>query len=144
MNSGGPLVIIDGVAGDMNSVNSNDIESINFLKDGSAAIYGSRAADGVVIITTKKGKEGKVNVNYGFSATLKTPGLQPETMSLTEWADGLMQCLENDNNTSSVWYTYAQLAKQYAGSYIDLSRSANPFGQAALTEVPDYVLSDGD
>lgn len=118
MNSGGPLVIIDGVAGDINSVNSNDIESINFLKDGSAAIYGSRAADGVVIITTKKGKEGKVNVNYGFSVTLKTPGLQPETMSLTEWADGLMQCLENDNNTSSVWYTYAQLAKQYAGSYI--------------------------
>ena len=54
-NSNGPLVIIDGVAGDMGSVNAADIESINFLKDGSAAIYGSRAADGVVLITTKKG-----------------------------------------------------------------------------------------
>ena len=143
-NSGGPLVIIDGVPGDMGSVNASDIESINFLKDGSAAIYGSRAADGVVIITTKKGKEGKVKVNYSGSITIKEPGLQPETMSLTEWADALMQCLENDHNTSSVWYTYAQLAKQYNGSYIDLSKSANPFGTAAFTDVSDFVFSDVD
>ena len=143
-NSGGPLVIIDGVAGDINSINPSDIENINFLKDGSAAIYGSRAADGVVIITTKKGKEGKVKVNYTTSFTVKTPGLQPETMSLTEWADGLMQCLENDNNKSSVWYTYAQLAKQYQGSYIDLKTSANPFGSAAFTDVADFVFSDVD
>jgi TonB-dependent SusC/RagA subfamily outer membrane receptor len=133
-NSGGPLVIIDGVAGDMGSVNAADIETINFLKDGAAAIYGSRAADGVVLITTKKGKEGKVKINYTGSVTVKTPGLQPETMSLTEWADGLMQALENDNNTSSTWYTYAQLAKQYNGRYIDLSKSANPFGSAAFTD----------
>ena len=143
-NSGGPLVIIDGVAGDMGSINPNDIESINFLKDGSAAIYGSRAADGVVIITTKKGKEGKVKINYSGSVTVKTPGLQPETMSLTEWADGLMQCLQNDHNTSNVWYTYGQLAKQYAGRYIDLSESANPFGSAAFTDVADFVFADVD
>ena len=143
-NSGGPLVIIDGVAGDMNTINPNDIESINFLKDGSAAIYGSRAADGVVIITTKKGKEGKVKINYSGSVTVKTVGLQPETMSLTEWADGLMQTLENDNNMSSVWYTYAQLAKQYQGRYIDLSQSANPFGTAAFTDVADFVFADVD
>ena len=143
-NSGGPLVIIDGVAGDMGSVNPSDIESINFLKDGSAAIYGSRAADGVVLITTKKGKEGKVKINYSGSVTLKTPGLQPETMSMGEWADGLMQTLQNDNNTSSVWYTYAQLAKQYEGRYIDLSQSANPFGTAAFTDVADFVFSDVD
>ena len=143
-NSGGPLVIIDGVAGDMGSINPNDIESINFLKDGSAAIYGSRAADGVVIITTKKGKEGKVKINYSGSVTVKTPGLQPETMSLTEWANGLMQCLQNDNNTSNVWYTYGQLAKQYAGRYIDLSESANPFGSAAFTDVADFVFADVD
>ena len=143
-NSNGPLVIIDGVPGDMGSVNAADIESINFLKDGSAAIYGSRAADGVVIITTKKGKEGKVKLNYSGSVTIKTPGLQPETMTISEWADGLMQCLQNDNNTSSVWYTYAQLAKQYEGGYIDLSKSANPFGTAAFTDVSDFVFSDTD
>ncbi len=144
MNSGGPLVIIDGVAGDLGSINSADIESINFLKDGSAAIYGSRAADGVVIVTTKKGKEGKVNINYSASATLKTPGLQPEMMSLTEWADGLMTTLENDNNTSNEWYTYAQLAKQYAGKYIDLSQSASPFGSEKFNDVSDFVFADVD
>ena len=143
-NSGGPLIIIDGVAGDMGSVNPADIESINFLKDGSAAIYGSRAADGVVIITTKKGKEGQVRINYTGSLTVKRPGLQPETMTLGQWADGLMQTLENDQNTSSVWYTYAQLAKQYQGRYIDLGTSANPFGTAAFTDVSDFVFSDVD
>lgn len=143
-NSGGPLVIIDGVAGDMGSINAADIESINFLKDGAAAIYGSRAADGVVLITTKKGKEGKVKINYTGSLTIKTPGLQAETMSLDEWADGLKQTLENDNSTSNVWYTYAQLAKQYQGRYIDLSQSANPFGSAAFTDVSDFVFSDVD
>ena len=143
-NSNGPLVIIDGVPGDIGSVNSSDIETINFLKDGSAAIYGSRAADGVVLITTKKGKEGKVKLNYTGSVTIKTPGLQPKTMSVGEWADAMMQCLQNDNNTSNTWYTYAQLAKQYNGNYIDLSRSANPFGTAAYTDVYDFVFSDTD
>lgn len=147
-NSTEPLVIIDGVAAnsvsEMRNLNSNDIESINFLKDGSAAIYGSRAAGGVVIITTKKGKEGRLKVDYSGSLTLKAPGLQPETMNIDEWADGLMQTLENDNNTSSVWYTYAQLAKQYRGRYIDLSTSANPFGTAAFTDVADFVFADVD
>lgn len=63
VNSIEPLVVVDGVAytsvNDLRLINSNDIESINFLKDGAAAIYGSRAAGGVVLITTKKGKEGK-------------------------------------------------------------------------------------
>ena len=62
MNSTEPLVVIDGVAAnsvsEMRLLNPDDIESINFLKDGSAAIYGSRAAGGVVLITTKKGKKG--------------------------------------------------------------------------------------
>lgn len=148
MNSTEPLVIIDGVAAnsvsEMRNLNANDIESINFLKDGSAAIYGSRAAGGVVLITTKKGKEGRVRVDYGFSATMKKPGLQPEIMSVTEWADGLMQTLDNDGNTSSVWYTYAQLAKQYAGRYINLAESANPFGSAAFTDVAEFAFADVD
>lgn len=148
MNSTEPLVIIDGVAAnsvsEMRNLNPNDIESINFLKDGSAAIYGSRAAGGVVLITTKKGKEGKVKIELGVSATLKTPGLQPEVMSIDQFADGLMTTLENDNNTSNVWYTYAQLMKLYKGSYIDLSTSANPFGTGAFTDVADLVFADVD
>lgn len=146
MNSTEPLVIIDGVAcnsvNDMRLLNSNDIESINFLKDGSAAIYGSRAAGGVVLITTKKGKEGKLKIEYGGSATLKSVGLMPQLMNIDQWADGVMQALENDGNTSSVWYTYAQLAKKYKNTYIDLQKTTNPFGGAAFTDVKDFVFDD--
>ena len=148
MNSTEPLVIIDGVAAnsvsEMRNLNPNDIESINFLKDGSAAIYGSRAAGGVVLITTKKGKEGRVKVEYGASATLKTPGLQPTMMTIDEWADGVMTALRNDGNESNVWSTYAELAKLYKGRYIDLQTSANPFGTAAFTDVQDFVFSEAD
>lgn len=60
-----PLILIDGMEGNMNMLNPNDIESISVLKDAAASsIYGSRAPFGVVLITTKKGKAGKVNINY--------------------------------------------------------------------------------
>lgn len=64
-SSASPLILIDGAEGDMNAINPQDIESISVLKDASSAsIYGSRAAFGVVLITTKKGHEGRVVVNY--------------------------------------------------------------------------------
>ena len=72
-----PLYIIDGVPGaSMNNINPNDIESMDVLKDGSAAaIYGTRANAGVIIITTKKGKEGKTQVDYsGSVSTANTAG----------------------------------------------------------------------
>ena len=147
VNSTEPLVIIDGVAAsvnEMNNLNPNDIESINFLKDGSAAIYGSRAAGGVVLIQTKKGKEGKVKVEYGGSATLKTVGLQPELMTIDQWANGVKTALSNDGNQSNVWYTYAELAQLYKNGYIDLNTTANPFGNAAFTDVADFVFADTD
>ena len=64
LNGGFPLWIVDGIGADPNSVNPNDIESIEILKDGaSAAIYGSSGANGVVLVTTKKGKSGKIEAN---------------------------------------------------------------------------------
>lgn len=64
-SSAAPLVLIDGMEGNMNTLNPQDIENISVLKDASASsIYGSRAAFGVILITTKKGKAGKVNINY--------------------------------------------------------------------------------
>src|SRR5690606_41567829 len=67
-----PLFIIDGIPGSYNEINPSDIESVDILKDASStAIYGSAGSNGVVIITTKRGKEGKTRVNfdayYGFS-----------------------------------------------------------------------------
>lgn len=65
LNNASPLVIVDGVESNMNNLNPQDIETISVLKDAaSAAIYGSRAANGVILITTKKGKEGTLKINY--------------------------------------------------------------------------------
>ena len=73
-----PLVLIDGIEGDMNTVNPNDIESVSVLKDAaSASIYGARASFGVILVTTKSGKSGKAKVNYSgnvrFSNAIGVP-----------------------------------------------------------------------
>ena len=83
-----PLFIIDGLPGSMDDVNPNDIESIDVLKDASStAIYGSAGANGVVIITTKRGQTGKVNINfdayYGFSGSPE----YKHGMTGQEWTD---------------------------------------------------------
>ena len=149
MNSTEPLIVIDGVAynsvNDMRLLNPDDIESINFLKDGSAAIYGSRAAGGVVLITTKKGQSGKLRVEYSGSATLKTVGLMPELMNIDQWATGIRQAIVNDNYTMGGWqnwWAYTTLAQQYKGHYIDLATQPNPFGSSAFTDVADFVFDD--
>lgn len=65
MNSSSPLVVVDGIPGAINDVNPSDVESVSVLKDAaSAAIYGSRAANGVILINTKRGKEGKFEATY--------------------------------------------------------------------------------
>ena len=74
-NSASPLVVVDGMPDvDMNRINFNDIESISVLKDAaSASIYGSRAAAGVILITTKTGKGGKAQINFNGSVAITTP-----------------------------------------------------------------------
>lgn len=82
-----PLVLIDGMEGDMNSINPQDIENISVLKDAAAAsIYGSRAPFGVILITTKKGKQGKAVVNYNNSFRLSSPIKLPETLDSYRFA----------------------------------------------------------
>lgn len=80
LGSKDPLVVIDGIpdrAGGLNRLNPNEIESMSVLKDAAAAIYGARGANGVILITTKRGKEGKAVVNfdasYGFSRANRLP-----------------------------------------------------------------------
>jgi TonB-linked SusC/RagA family outer membrane protein len=74
INGGSPLVLVDGVPMDLNRLNPNDIESISVLKDASAAaVYGARAAFGVVLVTTKSGKSGKITVNFGTQTSLAKP-----------------------------------------------------------------------
>ncbi|MFQ7113270.1 SusC/RagA family TonB-linked outer membrane protein [Hallella bergensis] len=85
VNTTSTLVLIDGIEGDMNLLNPNDIESISVLKDAaSAAIYGARAAAGVVLITTKSGTQGKTHVSYDGYYSFNTPGNMPERLPAWE------------------------------------------------------------
>jgi len=80
-SSSEPLILVDGMEGSINSINPQDIENISILKDASAAsIYGSRAAFGVILITTKRGKSGKLQLNYNNSLRSSTPVLMPKMM----------------------------------------------------------------
>ena len=83
----GPLVIIDGViGGDLNNVDPNDIESINVLKDGSAAaIYGTRGSSGVILVQTKKGKKGTAVIDYNVYVTAEMVAKNTDVMNATEW-----------------------------------------------------------
>lgn len=97
-NSTAPLVLVDGVPADFNFLNPEDIESINVLKDAaSAAIYGSRAANGVLLITTKRGKEGKPTFRYNGSVGVNTPMHMPETVSSAQYARIMNEAAANMN-----------------------------------------------
>lgn len=74
LNNSSPLIIIDGIEGDMNSINPTDVESVNILKDAaSSAIYGARAANGVVLITTKKGSNEKTSISFSSTWSIAQP-----------------------------------------------------------------------
>jgi len=82
-----PLIVIDGVAdGSLDNIDPNDIESITVLKDGSsAAIFGTRASNGVILVTTKRGKKGSPVVEYNVFVTAENVAKNPPSMNSTEW-----------------------------------------------------------
>ncbi len=112
LNNNDPLYIIDGVptkAG-MHELNGNDIESIQVLKDAaSASIYGSRAANGVIIITTKRGKDGKVKIDFDASVAMQTYAHKMEVLNAKEFGQVMWQGYVNDGldpNSNGLGYTY--------------------------------------
>lgn len=95
-----PLILIDGVEGNMNTINPNDIESVSVLKDAaSSAIYGSRAAFGVILITTKQGKIGKPSVNYSGNVRFSNPTRLPNVMDSYTYAQFLNRASVNNGYT---------------------------------------------
>ena len=112
LNNNDPLYIIDGVptkAG-MHELNGNDIESIQVLKDAaSASIYGSRAANGVIIISTKRGKEGKVKINFDGSVAVQTYVHKMDVLNAKEFGQVMWQGYVNDGldpNQNGLGYHY--------------------------------------
>lgn len=88
LNSADPMVIVDGVESTMNDIDANDIETISVLKDAaSSAIYGSKAANGVILITTKRGKSGKASISYSGNFGLTKATSIPEFFSSAQVAE---------------------------------------------------------
>ncbi len=83
--SSGPLCIVDGVPASMDNVNPNDIESVSVLKDAAAAIYGVQGANGVILITTKKGNEGQARISYDGVFSMVNNTAMPELMNAREY-----------------------------------------------------------
>lgn len=112
LNNNDPLFIIDGVPtkGGMHELNGNDIESIQILKDASSAsIYGSRAANGVIIVTTKKGKDGRLKVDFDASVAASMYARKMQVLNASQYGQAMWQAYVNegqDPNTNALGYRY--------------------------------------
>ncbi|WP_071885805.1 SusC/RagA family TonB-linked outer membrane protein [Hymenobacter sedentarius] len=126
-----PLYVIDGIPTKegINQINQNDIESIQVLKDASAAsIYGSRAGNGVIIITTKKAKKGATQVNFSTFFTVQKPGPHIQMLNTLDYGKVYFQAAANDGATPSLPYYNFR-------SHLDAS------GRRVLDQVvlPDFI-----
>ena len=108
MGDSSPLVIVDGVEGDLDYVNANDVESVTVLKDAAAAsIYGSKAAAGVILVTTKRGSDtGKFQIKYNAEFGWEIPTKQPEMVGLTRYLEMSNELMYNDNPAQGFFQTY--------------------------------------
>lgn len=97
INNTSSLVLIDGIPAGINDINPDDIQSMDVLKDAAAAIYGSRAAGGVILITTKRGKAQKPQVSYKGNIDYKVSRAQYDWMSMSQWATYVEETSANDN-----------------------------------------------
>ena len=144
-----PLIVVDGIpshtgnfsstsaAGNaLASINPNDIESIDIAKDAAAtAIYGSAAANGVVFITTKKGKAGKAKVNYNASFGFTSAYGIPEVLNAQQWTDFKNRAAANNQNVNSTNPT--------GPGYIKFALTNGPDGKPIDTKWADYVYRQG-
>jgi len=99
-----PLVLVDGISMSINDVIPSEVESVTVLKDAaSAAIYGSRAANGVVLITTKQGQKGKIRLSYDGNIAIQTATRLPEMAASWEYAEMYNQAMNNEGKSSSLF-----------------------------------------
>lgn len=125
---GNALIIVDGVEQSFNDINPNEIENISILKDASAAIYGARAGNGVVLITTKKGKFGKPKLTLRTSTTMQSPTMYPEPMNAGQYAEVLREAQLNAgrNNTT---YSEEDVALFYSGASPETHPNTDWYGE---------------
>lgn len=115
----GPLVLVDGAVGNIDYLNPQDIESVSVLKDAaSAAIYGARAANGVILVTTKKGKKGKTRVDLSTTISFNRPGNMPKMLSSSQHIEAMQETGFNwvftgsPSVTMDDWLNFVKLHEQ--------------------------------
>ena len=119
--SGTVLVLVDGVERAMGQVDPNDVESVTILKDAaSCAVYGMKAANGVVLVTTKHGQEGKTDITYRGSMTLSHATTLPKMMNGTQYMQWYNLARKLDNNgVDNPYFTDEEIAATYNGDPTD-------------------------
>lgn len=126
-STGSPLILIDGMEGDINAINPQDIENVSVLKDAAASsIYGSRAPFGVILITTKKGAKGVPSVNYNNNFRISSPINMPDMMDSYTFA--LYVNDSHTNSGASPFFSdeWLQRIKDYQNGVITNSVIVNP------------------
>lgn len=116
-----PLVLIDGVEGKLELLNPNMIEDISVLKDAaSAAIYGSRAANGVILVTTKKGKEGRLNIDYSYNYSIQNPSIKIDRVTNSvEYMELMNKAIDYSGRQTQWRYTDEQIEMYRQGAKTD-------------------------
>ena len=138
---GDPLVVIDGVprsTEDFQRLNANDIENVSVLKDASAAIYGVRGGNGVILVTTKKGSEGKASVQYNGSFTFQMPSTMPRLAD----AIGAMtlyneMSLNKSDGSGAITYT-----QDYMNQYLDGTKTAADWNSLVFSKMSPQTQHD--
>lgn len=144
---GEPLVVIDGVprsTDDFQRLNANDIENISVLKDASAAIYGVRGGNGVILVTTKKGSEGKASVQYNGSFTFQMPSTMPRLAD----AIGAMtlyneMALNKSDGSGSITFTDEYMEQYRNGTKTAADWNSLVFANVAPQTQHDVSISGG-
>ncbi|SDE47894.1 TonB-linked outer membrane protein, SusC/RagA family [Mucilaginibacter pineti] len=137
---GQPLVVIDGIPRDnITRLDPNDIESVSVLKDGSAAVYGVRAANGVILVTTKKGKKGTLELNYSGTWGIEKPSGLPKPVGAIDFMTLVNEQQLHNVNGGQIKYTDADFAayrngtKQSTDWYSPVISNSAPQSQHTLS-----------
>lgn len=114
---GQALIIVDGIQRSLNDIDPNSIESISVLKDASAAIFGARAGNGVILVTTKRGKDSKTKINFNTSYGLQGFTDFPRPYNSGQFTELWLEAQKNDGIPESRWtYTPEEVQKYYDGT----------------------------
>lgn len=139
MGDNNPLIIVDGSPCDnIDYVNANDVESVSVLKDAAAAsIYGSKAAAGVILITTKRGAKEKTHLSYNGEVGWEIPTMQPDMVGVTRYMEMYNELLYNDNPAAGFFQQYSS---DQVKNWISYNKT-NP-NQYPLTDWKSLIMKD--